>query len=98
VTDLERSQRFYDAALTRLGIGPEPLDGRIASYHRGGLDEFFLIRSETRPLLLQNSHICFSEQSRAEVREFHRSGIAAGGTDDGPPGLPHSTVPFTTQP
>jgi catechol 2,3-dioxygenase-like lactoylglutathione lyase family enzyme len=87
VTNLERSRRFYDAALAPLGIRPEPSDGRIAAYHRGGPDEFLLIRSETRPIPLQSSHICFSAPSRAAVREFHRVGIAAGGTDDGPPGL-----------
>lgn len=87
MTDLQRSSRFYDAALAPLGILPEPSDGRIAGYHRGGPDEFLLICSDSRPLPVQGSHICFSAPPRAAVREFHRAGIAAGGTGDGPPGL-----------
>ena len=34
-------------------------------------------------------HWCFKAKSRSEVDAFWRAGIAAGGTDDGPPGLRH---------
>jgi catechol 2,3-dioxygenase-like lactoylglutathione lyase family enzyme len=87
VIDLDRSRRFYDAVLAPLGVVLLSSNERIVAYHRGGSDEFLLIRSETRPVPLQGSHICFVAPSRAAVREFHRVGIAAGGTDDGPPGL-----------
>ncbi len=90
VTDLERSRRFHDPVLAPFGITLLSSDGRIAAYHRGRPNEFLHIRSEKPPLPPQGSHICFSAPSREAVREFHRTGIAAGGTDDGAPGLrPH---------
>ena len=36
------------------------------------------------------SHVAFSAPDRATVAAFHRAALAAGGTDNGPPGLrPH---------
>lgn len=87
VTDLDRSRRFYDAALVALGIEPLPSDGRTASYERAGRDDFNLIRSEVRPVSPHGSHTCFLAPSRDTVRAFHREGLAHGGTDDGAPGL-----------
>jgi catechol 2,3-dioxygenase-like lactoylglutathione lyase family enzyme len=90
VTNLDRSQHFYDAVFAPLGITLLSSDGRVAAYHRGGADEFLLIRSEKPPQPSRGSHVCFSAPSREAVREFHRAGIAAGGRDDGAPGLrPH---------
>jgi predicted lactoylglutathione lyase len=34
-------------------------------------------------------HWCFKAKSQSEVDAFWRAGIAAGGADDGPPGLRH---------
>lgn len=87
LTDLERSRRFYDAALAPLGIVALPSDGRKASYERDGRDDFTLIRSGTKPDALDGSHTCFSALTREAVRAFHREGLAAGGQDDGAPGL-----------
>lgn len=87
VTDLERSRRFYDAVLTPLGIRPMPSDGRTVAYERDGRDDFILIRSDTRPVSPHGSHTCFSAPTREAVRAFHREGLAAGGRDDGAPGL-----------
>ncbi len=95
VTDLDRSRRFYDAVLAPLGITLLSSDGRIAAYHRGGPNEFLLIRSDAAPLPPPGSHVCFSAPSREAVREFHRTGIAAGGKDNGSPGLrPHYSAVY----
>jgi predicted lactoylglutathione lyase len=32
-------------------------------------------------------HLAFSTQKRAVVDKFHAAGLAAGGTDNGPPGV-----------
>jgi catechol 2,3-dioxygenase-like lactoylglutathione lyase family enzyme len=32
-------------------------------------------------------HVCFRARDRAAVGEFHRAALAAGGRDDGAPGL-----------
>ena len=95
VTNLDRSRRFYDAVLAPLGITLLSSDGRIAAYHRGGPDEFLLMRSDAAPLPVPGSHVCFSAPSREAVREFHRAGIDAGGKDNGAPGLrPHYSAVY----
>lgn len=35
----------------------------------------------------RGQHVAFAAPSRAAVDAFHREALAAGGTDDGPPGL-----------
>jgi len=38
----------------------------------------------------EGTHVAFAAQSRADVDAFHRAALAAGGTDNGAPGLrPH---------
>jgi predicted lactoylglutathione lyase len=32
-------------------------------------------------------HLCFAASSREEVDEFYKAALAAGGRDNGPPGL-----------
>jgi catechol 2,3-dioxygenase-like lactoylglutathione lyase family enzyme len=87
VTDLDRARRFYDAALAPLGIVPQSVDGRSASYERHGCDDFTIIRSDTPPGAPHAAHVCFRAPGRAAVRAFHAAGLAAGGRDDGGPGL-----------
>jgi len=90
VTDLDRSRRFYDAALRPLGLV------RILDFENRGSDygaapsqlgvEFTITReTDVRPL--RGMHVCFRARDRAAVGEFHRAALAAGGRDDGAPGL-----------
>jgi len=48
---------------------------------------YMSIRATTGTVVPDNRHWYFRAPSRAAVAAFHEAGIAAGGRDDGPPGL-----------
>lgn len=90
VTDFDASLKFYTAALGTLGIRVlanfEHEGHRYAGF---GVDkpDFWLSTSRDRT---GGAHLAFVARSRAEVAAFHGAGLAAGGRDNGPPGLrPH---------
>jgi catechol 2,3-dioxygenase-like lactoylglutathione lyase family enzyme len=78
VRDIEASRAFYAAVL-------EPLGLRLSATGDGGfcVDEFFVSggRTPTRGL-----HLAFQADSEQVVDRFHAAALAAGGTDNGPPG------------
>jgi hypothetical protein len=77
VTDLERSRRFYGAALHPLGlVRTVDSQGRGSDYGAiaGQLGvEFTIITVQTGLWSLEGMHLCFRAPNRASVREFHRS-------------------------
>ena len=92
VSDYERAKAFYDAALAPLGIvrlmefpgEVTPSGAPACGYGRDGKPEFWIgAEGGTTPPL----HVAFAARSRAEVDAFHAAAMAAGGTDNGPPGL-----------
>jgi len=93
-SDFEASQRFYDAALSALGIGmmmevtPEQSGGyHGVGYGAEGKPFFWLGNDGPRG---SGIHIAFAAASRAQVDAFYDAALKAGGTDNGPPGLrPH---------
>jgi catechol 2,3-dioxygenase-like lactoylglutathione lyase family enzyme len=90
VTDLERSRRFYDAALRPLGI-VRILDfsGRGSDYGSmaAPLGVEFTITAEQDIPPAPGTHVCFRATDRDAVRAFHAEALCAGGHDDGGPGL-----------
>jgi catechol 2,3-dioxygenase-like lactoylglutathione lyase family enzyme len=87
VRDLARSKAFYVAALAPLGY---KLLADLVEWHAAGFGdahpEFWLgLGQPTNGD--DDVHVCFSAKSRAEVRAFYDAAIAAGGRDNGPPGL-----------
>jgi catechol 2,3-dioxygenase-like lactoylglutathione lyase family enzyme len=101
VADLARSSGFYTGALGALGHAlVMSLDGNaigMPSQHgfgRDGKPSFWIIEAAARggPEAHGNpvdrgSHIAFTAPDRAAVDAFHAAAIAAGGRDNGPPGL-----------
>lgn len=96
VADLERAAAFYDRVLATLGIRrvlDEPANGLVG--YGGGAEVtplFFLVRPfDGRPAAVGNGQtFAFEAGDRAAVDRFHAEGLAAGGRDEGPPGLrPH---------
>ena len=92
VSDIERSRRFYDAALRPLGLVRivEFGGGRGCDYGDapGSLGvEFTITREAAVRAPIAGAHLCFRAPDRAAVRAFHAAALAAGGRDDGPPGL-----------
>ncbi|TVR95748.1 MAG: VOC family protein [Rhodospirillales bacterium] len=96
VADLGRAKAFYDRVIATLGIGcvvDEPEHGLVgyAETPTSG-PQFYLIRPiDGRPAGAGNGQtFAFLAQDRATVDRFHAEGLAAGGRDEGAPGLrPH---------
>ncbi|HSZ95456.1 MAG TPA: VOC family protein [Bradyrhizobium sp.] len=88
VEDIERSQRFYDQALQPLGITRLYGDGnRFTGY---GIDPKAFFWIGIRNIAQTGSHIAFAADDRGKVDRFYQAAIAAGGKDNGPPGIrPH---------
>jgi len=92
VSDIERSRNFYDAALRPLGLVRivDFGDGRGSDYGAApgstGV-QFTITRKVAAIVPSAGSHLCFRAPDRTAVRAFHSAALAAGGRDDGGPGL-----------
>lgn len=88
VADFARSREFYARALAPLGITivMELSEGRNRAGFGTGRKPFFWINSGG-PLCGEGLHVCFSAPDRASVDAFYAAAMAAGGRDNGPPGL-----------
>ena len=85
VADLAASRRFYGAVMDVLGI---PLGGEADSQF--WIDELFVSSPdgpEAAGKLTGRHHLAFQAKDRGAVDAFHQAGLAAGGRDNGPPGL-----------
>ena len=84
VSDFERSKRFYQEALSPLGYGliSEPRHG-FAGFGWSGKPDFWIFRGEPGDAV----HVALAAADRAAVDAFHEAAIAAGGRDNGRPGL-----------
>ena len=91
VADLARSTRFYDAALTALGYARVWTSDHGVGYGaQGGEDKLALFPRPDALAPGDGFHLAFDAPSREAVDLFHAAAVAAGGTDDGAPGLrPH---------
>jgi len=88
VSDIERSRKFYDRALRPLGIERLYAEGETASGYGAGRKAFFWIG--LRDASQTGSHVAFAAEDRNTVDSFHEAALAAGGRDNGSPGLrPH---------
>jgi catechol 2,3-dioxygenase-like lactoylglutathione lyase family enzyme len=87
VSDLEKSIEFYKKALAPLGY--ELLmnfPGFASGFGVKPKPDFWIGKGEVK----QNVHVAFRAAGRAEVRAFYEAAMAAGATDNGPPGpRPH---------
>ena len=82
VADLDTSRRFYAAVLDSLGHGEVLVDGGD-HFHA---DELYV---DATPGRIGHVHLAFQARTRAHVDAFHAAALAAGGTDNGAPGLRH---------
>jgi catechol 2,3-dioxygenase-like lactoylglutathione lyase family enzyme len=93
VSDYARSKAFYLQALAPLGyalvmeVQQDENDSPAAGFGAGGKPDFW-IGGEGG--LQRSIHIAIAAPNRAAVDAFHRAALAAGGRDNGAPGLrPH---------
>lgn len=94
VSDFEKSKAFYEKALAPIGYAlimalPASVTGHVdvAGFGEPPKPDFWISNgAPNKPPI----HIAFRAPSRAKVDAFYKAAIAAGGTDNGPPGLrPH---------
>jgi catechol 2,3-dioxygenase-like lactoylglutathione lyase family enzyme len=85
VSDYEASKAFYEAALAPLGIRlmmePVPNVGGL------GTDFPFFWIAERNRGPDSGTHVAFRVEDRSTVDAFHAAALAAGGRDNGGPGL-----------
>ena len=88
VADFDGSVAFYERALAPLGIAlvmriPEAAGVKGAGFGAGKPDFWISEGGRTTP----HVHVAFAARRRAEVDAFYAAAIAAGGIDNGAPGI-----------
>ena len=84
VSDFEQAKRFYEQALAPLGYSVQAEFEGAAGFGTGqGIPDFWIGSRSERGA----THVAFSANDRASVDKFYEAAIAAGGRDNGPPGL-----------
>jgi catechol 2,3-dioxygenase-like lactoylglutathione lyase family enzyme len=95
VADAGRSRAYYETALAPIGITliatatPDQTEAGGTAHGFGSNGKpFFWIGDNER--VGEGTHVAFAVESRALVDAFYAAAMAAGGRDNGPPGLrPH---------
>lgn len=86
---IEAAQKFYEAAFAALGGGArmvvpkEYTGGRVVVGYGRDQPVFWVSEGTAGP----GRHVAFSARNRAEVDAFWKAAMAAGGRDNGGPGL-----------
>jgi catechol 2,3-dioxygenase-like lactoylglutathione lyase family enzyme len=84
VRDYMRSKDFYVAALAPLGCELlREFEARAGGFGRNGKPFFWIGEGEPAGAI----HVAFAARDRDEVDAFYAAAVAAGGEDNGPPGL-----------
>jgi catechol 2,3-dioxygenase-like lactoylglutathione lyase family enzyme len=83
VTDLDASVAFFTRALAPLGYALVMRFEGVAGFGVHGKPDFWLAAGKPTDKL----HVAFRAKGRAEVRTFYEAALAAGGTDNGAPGV-----------
>jgi catechol 2,3-dioxygenase-like lactoylglutathione lyase family enzyme len=87
VRDHEASRRFYRAALAPWGSREVEYEEGAVAFGPEGSEDLVIAAGEPASAPV---HVAFAAPDRATVDAFHEAALAAGGRDNGPPGLrPH---------
>jgi catechol 2,3-dioxygenase-like lactoylglutathione lyase family enzyme len=87
VRDYEESRAFYEQALAPLGYRVAMAFDQWKAAGFGTSEdkpEFWISQREP---FTTGTHVAFQCDDRATVGEFHQAAVAAGGTDNGAPGI-----------
>ena len=90
VRNIDKSKRFYDAALEPLGYKCLRAAKSLVGYGYGRDSIALWLFHAERPVPADEKsglHLCFAAPDAASVDAFHAAAIAAGGHDNGAPGL-----------
>ena len=84
VANYDRSKRFYAGALAPLGYTViMEFGGSIGGLGAQGKPDFWISQGEASGAI----HVAFVSPDRATVEAFYKAALAAGGRDNGAPGL-----------
>jgi catechol 2,3-dioxygenase-like lactoylglutathione lyase family enzyme len=87
VTNLAESKAFFLSSLQPLGVTVVMEGPYGVGIGKNGKPSMWLSETKEAPAHL---HLAFAANSRSEVDAFYKAAIAAGGKDNGAPGLrPH---------
>ena len=100
VSDAAASQQFFAAALAPLHIIVLMRAQGWVGMGRGGKSEFWFGEGGEAQ---GKVHMAFTAEDREQVRHFYKAALAAGGKDNGPPGIraiyhPHYDAAFVIGP
>jgi len=84
VSDLGRSRAFYEQALAPLGYAPLMVFDEAIGFGVAPKPDFWLSAGEPG---MPSLHVAFGARTRGDVDAFHAAALAAGGRDNGAPGL-----------
>ena len=92
VSDMLRAAPFYDAVFSALGYPcVRREDGFLGFGVRNTPEDdshsYISVIATSGEIVADRRHWCFRAPDRASVDAFHAAGLAAGGNDDGSPGL-----------
>ncbi len=83
VSSFVTSKRFFENALAPLGYSLiMEFGGVSAGFGAEGKPDFWISEGPTAPV-----HVAVASPDRATVDAFHKAALAAGGRDNGAPGL-----------
>ena len=90
VSDAAKAQAFYSKALAPLGY-------KLVSEYEGGfgigMDGGSTLWASQGPAQKPIAHLAFRTRDRKQVDAFHKAALAAGGKDNGKPGLRENYSP-----
>lgn len=104
VSDLERSKRFYDAALKPLEYTCLSKGDGYLGYGRRYVGFYVTAAEKPVPADAKSGlHFCFDAPDRAGIDAFHAAALEKGGSCNGPPGPrayygPHYYAAFVVDP
>ena len=84
VSDVKRSKAFYSAALAPIGYAVIMDIGLFAGFGVPPKPDFWIGQGKPND---PPTHVAFRVESRDLVDAFHRAAVAAGGKDNGQPGV-----------
>lgn len=85
ISDFAQAKSFYEKALAPLGYTVQAeFEGMAVGFGTGeGIPDFWIGSSDERGAM----HVAFSASDRGAVDAFYEAAVAAGGTDNGAPGV-----------
>ena len=84
VSDFSRLLAFYREALAPIGYEVIMEYPGAVGLGADGKPDLWLMQTDQQ---LNPTHVALSSMARAPIDAFYSAGLAAGGTDNGPPGL-----------